>query len=290
MSKTTQTMMLNLTTLNWIQGTNKYRLNFSQPLDLRNVNAKLMMYQYSVYNSTYNISKALENNTYSIKWINGQIYNFTIPDGYYSFDDLDTNLQYNLAQNKLYFQNTTDTNKVLYYIKFSANTVLYKSQIDINFVPSTLPSGFTIPSGASWTMPIQSTYPQITLSKGLMTLFGFTKTATIPINQTVPSPNINASFLSDIAPRLSPTFSYYLTCNFVETKVSNVPNIFFQIPINAGYGKLISQTVGNSGTGLSVMKTIYNFMEITFLDNNYNTNVFNDPDIAISVILQIEEQ
>lgn len=284
-----QTMMLNLTTQNWIAGTNKYRINFTQPLDLRNKNAKIMMYQYSVYNSTYNISKELKNNTYSVTWINGQVYTFTIPDGYYSFDDLNTNLQFNLARNKLYLQNNTNSSQVLYYIKFSANTILYKSQIDINFIPSTLPTGFSIPSGAGWTLPLSSRYPQITLSDGLMSLFGFTKTATMPSSQIVPTPNVNVSFLSDIAPRLSPTFSYYLTCNFVDTMVSNVPNIFFQIPINAGYGKLISQTVGNSGTGLSCMKSIYNFLEITFLDNNFNSNVFNDPDIAISIILQIDE-
>ena len=309
-----EVMMVNLTTANWISGTNKYRYSFVQPLDFRNKKAKLMMYQYSVYNSTYNISKALGNNTYSIKWINGNTYNFTIPDGFYTFSDLNTNLQFNMAKNYLYLQSTSNASQVLYFIAFSANTVLYKAQIDVNYVPKTMPSGYSYPINmpvGQWTIQSSEKYPQIILSKGLQTLFGFSSQNTFPLSQTAVVNNginvgtdsdgnpltgstpyvVNQSFLSDTYPVLSPTFSYLLTCNLVDSgKISNIPTLFFQIPITSSYGKLISATVGNNGTGVSINPTVYNFLELSILDNNYNSIVFNDPELVISLLIQFENE
>ncbi len=81
----TERLTININTSHWLAGSNKYRYYFTSPLDLTKASAKLSMYQYGIYNSTFNITSAYNNNTYSIIWTNGTVYNFTIPDGYYSF-------------------------------------------------------------------------------------------------------------------------------------------------------------------------------------------------------------
>ena len=74
----------------------------------------------------------------------------------------------------------------------------------------------------------------------------------------------------------------------VESKLSLIPNIFFQVPLTAEFGKMISSTTP-SLTGLSVIPTIFNYIEISILDQNYNSLVLKDPELTISLILEIEE-
>ena len=73
---------------------NRYVYKFPRPVRF-NKNSKVSLYSFSMYNSTYNISSALNNYTFSVIWINNITYNFIIPDGYYSYTDLDNFLSYN---------------------------------------------------------------------------------------------------------------------------------------------------------------------------------------------------
>lgn len=288
LSKTTvDRFMVNLNTTHWVTGTNRYRLNFSSPLDLRGKKASLCMYQYGIYNSTYNISSKLGNNTYQIKWVDGTVYNCTMPDGYYDFSAINLNIQYNLVKNKLYLQNTTNASQVLYYISVSANTIQYASEININYLPSTLPTGYSIPTGATWTLPVSAMYPQLILSSGLRKLFGFKEQTSFPLSQSAGSTPVNVGFISDTFPILSPIFTYMLTCNMISSNVSPVPTLFYQIPLTKSFGSLISETVIDQ-TGLSINSSIYNFIEITLLDQDYNTLSLIDPELTISVVIEVE--
>ncbi len=283
----TERVMVNINTTNWVTGTNRYRLNFSSPLDLRGKKASLSMYQYGIYNSTYNISSKLGNNTYQIKWTNGTTYNVTMADGYYDFNAINLNIQYNLVRNKLYLENINNPSQVLYYISVSANSIQYASEINISFVPSTMPTGFQIPSGATWTLPTSNRYPQLILSTGLRKLFGFTTQTTFPTSQTVPATPVNAGFISNGYPVLSPVFTYLLTCNMVSSNVSPVPTLFYQVPLTKSFGSLISETVAQTN-GITVNPSIYNFIEITLLDQEYNTLSLIDPELTISLVIEIE--
>lgn len=279
--------MVNINTTHWIPGTNRYRLTFNSPLDLRGKTAHLCMYQYGVYNSTYNISSKLQNNTYSIKWIDGTIVNCVLADGYYDFNSLNLNIQYNLVKNKMYLQSSTNASQVLYYISVSANAIQYAGDININYIPTSLPTGYQIPVGATWTLPAVNTYPQLILSDGLRKLFGFKAQNTFPLTQAVPTPAVNAGFTSDTYPILSPVFTYLLTCNLVTSIVSSVPTLFYQIPLTKGFGSLISETISQNN-GLTINPSIYNFIEITLLDQDYNSLMLIDPELTISLVLEIE--
>jgi hypothetical protein len=282
----TERLMVNINTTNWVTGTNRYRLNFSSPVDLRGKKASLSMYQYGIYNSTYNISSKLGNNTYQIRWVNGILYNITLPDGYYDFNALNLNIQYNLIRNKLYFENINNPSQVLYYISVSANSIQYASEININFVPSVIPTGFQLPSGATW-LQTTNKYPQLILSPGLRKLFGFTSQTSFPTSQTVPATAVNVAFTSNTYPVLSPVFTYLLTCNMVSSNVSPVPTLFYQVPLTKSFGSLISETVAQTN-GITINPSIYNFIEITLLDQEYNSLSLIDPELTISLVIEIE--
>jgi hypothetical protein len=283
----TERLMVNINTTNWVTGTNRYRLNFSSPVDLRGKKASLSMYQYGIYNSTYNISSKLGNNTYQIRWINGTTYNITMPDGYYDFNALNLNIQFNLIRNKLYFENINNPSQVLYYISVSANSIQYASEINISFVPSVIPTGFQLPSGATWTVQATNRYPQLILSPGLRKLFGFTSQTSFPTSQTVPTPAVNVAFTSNTYPVLSPVFTYLLTCNMVSSNVSPVPTLFYQVPLTKSFGSLISETVAQTN-GITINPSIYNFIEITLLDQEYNSLRLIDPELTISLVIEVE--
>lgn len=64
--KTVKRQLININTSNYVSG-NKYSYKFPTPVKFQNCSVSL--YQFNMYNSTYNISAALGNNTYSINWL-----------------------------------------------------------------------------------------------------------------------------------------------------------------------------------------------------------------------------
>ena len=283
-----ETLTININTTHW-QGGNKYRFNFQQPLDLRNKKCELYMYQYSIYYSTFNISAKLNNNTFSIKWINGVLYNYTIPDGNYSFASLNQYIQYCMQTDKLILQQTNDTTKLLYYISCTTNATQYASEIDINYFPNSLPAGYQIPSGATWSVPSQNIYPQLILSQGLRTMFGFSTQTTFPVSQSVSNPAKNLSFLSDSYPVITPQFVYNILCNMVSSRANQVPNHFYSIPVNVEFGKALTNQT-SSMKGVTVNSVVYNFVELTFVDQDYKYLDLRDPEISVNLLITIEDE
>jgi len=287
--KKRSTVQLSINTTHWQSGTNRYRLPFAQPLDLRGRNAKLSMYQYGVYNSTYNISSALNNNTFTINWL-GQSVVCTIPDGFYSVSDLNIVIQFNLTKNKFYCFNTTNSSQVIFNFALSVNTARYAVQLDVNYIPASTATFWTTysqPATPGWTKPTVNTYPTITFSTNLEKLLGFdTSITTYPASTTVGTES-SKSFLSVTYPVLSPIFTYIVTCNLINNRLSQVPNLFHQIPLNKAYGQLLNETLGAT-EGLSCEETTFNYLEISFLDQNYNFLQRADPDMTMSVLLTMD--
>jgi hypothetical protein len=193
-----------------------------------------------------------------------------------------------MALNNLYLVNTSSSTQVLYFIDCLANAVQYAAELDILYVPSTMPAGYALPSGATWSLPATATYPQITLCDGLMKIFGFTSQSTCPLSQTVTS-QVNLSFLSDTYPVLSPIFCYMLACNWINSPFNLIPGLFFQIPLTSPFGNLITQTLPNSAmTSCSPGK--YAYFELQLYDQNLNPLILIDPEITITVLVQFSSK
>jgi hypothetical protein len=263
------------------QGSNRYTLKLPHAIKLEN--AKLSLYSFSMYNSTYNISQDLGNNLITFQWFDGTIYNWTIPDGYYSVDDANSWLIGKFIENNLYVENSSKTQNT-YFVRFQTNSVLYKNQIDVFYVPSQTEAttlGYLRPSGATWNFPNQRQMVQLTINDNLKKYFGM-KTRTLFGNETTIT---NYSYLSEIAPVISPVFSIYLSCNLVVSSYNNVANVFAQFPINVSYGSLI-QYNSVQDARIDIRSGIYNEISVQLWDQNYKPLQFSDTEFTLFLIIE----
>lgn len=255
-----------------------YVVKLGRQVDFSKPGSHVALYNLAMYNSTYNISSKFGNNTFSIKWIDNTVLNITIPDGYYSYDDFSTAIQYYLVQNNWFW---IVNNVAVYPITCSANPARYAAQINIVPVP-VASSGATKPSGATWNFPSVATTPQLTMTAKLGKIFGFSSQLTFP-----PAPQTtNYSFVSDICPIISPVYSYVLTCNLLNTNISTyINNVLTQVPLNNSFGGLV--TLNNLiPLPVPISAGKYSEIIIKFLDQDLNPLQLIDPEITCILVLE----
>ena len=264
---------------------NMYRLKLPKAVQFKKGD-KLSLYSFSMYNSFYNISASqYGNSNITFTWFNGTVYNWTIPDGYYSLSDLNLWLQQQFIINKLYCTNANNSQNI-YFVQFQTNSVLYKAQIDVYFMPSSTNAGlygYQIPSGASWTFPATNTMNKITINSNLKSYFGFSTLTTF--GEITPVQNMN--YLSDICPTISPVFSIYLGCNLIVSEFNQIGNLFSQFPISAAYGNLI-KIESTIDSQISIKEGIYSDIIITLWDQENRPLIFIDNELTLFLIIQTE--
>ena len=116
--------------------------------------------------------------------------------------------------NKLYCTNVNNSQNI-YFVQFQTNSVLYKAQIDVYFMPSATNValyGYQVAPGATWTFPSVNTMVRITINDNLKTYFGTSQTT---FGIITPAQNMN--YLSDVCPSISRVLSIYLGCNLITS-------------------------------------------------------------------------
>ena len=237
-----------------------------------------------MYNSFYNISQTQYQNTnITFTWFDGSVYNWTIPDGYYSLSDLNLWLQQQFILNKLYCVNSNNSQNI-YFVQFQTNSVLYKAQIDVYFMPSSANAtlyGYSKPEGATWNFPSVNTMVQITINDNLKVYFGTSQTT---FGIITPAQNMN--YLSDVCPSISRVFSIYLGCNLIVSEYNQIGNLFAQFPISSSYGNLIK--VESQEALISIKEGIYSEISITLWDQENKALHFIDKDLTLFLIVQTD--
>jgi hypothetical protein len=245
--------------------------------------------------SWFNINSALyRNNTFSYIWYYGngtaKTYTVTLPDGFYTLEDIQTYLElYFISQNQ-YFTNTT-TGQNLYYISFSTNATYYAVQLICSPIPSSVPSGFTAPpagfNGADGFPNVGYTYtPRVVISSSnnFGTVIGYIP-GTYPSAVTL----LTNSNLGTLTPNLTPVNSLILLCNLVSNDVSSQGNLFTSIPIsNTSFGSNISYNP-NFQSWISVNPGNYSSFSITILDQNFNYIEANDPNMLLTLTMDVPD-
>ena len=266
-------------------GNNLYRLKLPRAVQFQKGD-KLSLYSFSMYNSFYNISQTQYQNTnITFTWFDGTIYNFTIPDGYYSLSDLNLWLQQQFILNKLYCVNLNNSQNI-YFAVFQTNSVLYKAQIDVYFMPSATNAGlygYQKPESALWNFPATNTMVQITINDNFKTYFGFSTQTTFGNI----SPTQNMNYLSDICPSISRVFSIYLGCNLITSDYNQIGNLFSQFPFSSSYGNLI-KIESPIDALISIKEGIYSDITITLWDQENKPLQFVDKDLTLFLVVQTE--
>jgi len=254
----------------------------------------------SIYNSFYNISSAYGNNTIQLNYPIGASYTsytFTIPDGYYSYNDLNYFLQQQLIANKLYLISGTGTSATnVYYVSIATNAVQYKAQL--NFYPVPIASAL---AGLGLTQPLTTTSPngvavpalpttanntpQLIFNTAFGSLIGFLA-STLPAVPSTTSSSI--AIVSTITPQISVVNSLVLTTNLVHNfGLSNPCSTFEGLALTGGFGSLITRSAGSVEYS-DVATNEYQYIDIKFYDQNLNAITLLDIDVLI--ILAIKDK
>jgi hypothetical protein len=97
---------------------------------------KLALGSIQMYYSTFNITAAQSNNTFSYIWVDGREITITIPDGFYDINSINDFLHFVMIQQGHYLINTAG--EYFYFLTFVINSATY--QININAYPMSLAS------------------------------------------------------------------------------------------------------------------------------------------------------
>ena len=103
------------------------------------------------------------NPLFRYQWLNGVVYNFTIPDGNYDLDELNTQFKNLLIANKHHYNDSYNASRVFLF-NFVYNTLSDRVQIQCfatnNATIHPTPR-YTIPAGATWVSPDYTIVPVI---------------------------------------------------------------------------------------------------------------------------------
>ena len=226
-----------LTTANIEENSNNTKLVYNFPSGgytfKNDMIALQSVYQYF---SIFNITSDYGNNTFSYTWFDGVEYTITIPDGYYEISDLNSYFQSIMIANTHYMTNSAG--QFIYFLEFIVNTSRYAVQINSYPLDATIQStnGYILPSGASWSVPTTSTLSQFNINtSGFGEVLGY-EIGSYPSNQTG---STTASFLSSVAPQITPYSSILVSCNLVNNRAVIPSNILSSYtPLGTSIGGL----------------------------------------------------
>ena len=226
-----------LTTANIEENSNNTKLVYNFPSGgytfKNDMIALQSVYQYF---SIFNITSDYGNNTFSYTWFDGVEYTITIPDGYYEISDLNSYFQSIMIANMHYMTNSAG--QFIYFLEFIVNTSRYAVQINSYPLDTTIQStnGYILPSGASWSVPTTSTLSQFNINtSGFGEVLGY-EIGSYPSNQTG---STTASFLSSVAPQITPYSSILVSCNLVNNRAVIPSNILSSYtPLGTSIGGL----------------------------------------------------
>jgi len=244
--------------------------------------AEICVSNITIPYSWFNVTTAYANTTFSIIWTVGltQIgIPLTLQEGFYTVTTLNEAIQQLCIDNGLYLINVQGN--YVYYLTLLYNPSTYGVQLICSLVPSSLPSGWTQPSGF-FGYPTVPTTPQFVLvpESNLYQILGFVNNAVYPS-----SPSLNpVSFLSTFTPIGSNVNSLIIRCNLVNNSVGFPSDILDTMPITGTFGSNLNYSP-YALKWLRISSGIYQKLEIQIVDQNLNSMVILDSNVCISLLI-----
>lgn len=271
---------------NYVLGSgNEYIYEFPSQLKF-NENHKLGVSGVSIYNSTFNITARRGNNTLTFIWNadTTTTYTFTIPDGYYSVNQVNEFLQAQCILNNLYVTNASSQN--VYFIQLITNSSRYSVQLNSFYLPTSAEAttlGYSKPSGATWNYPVAASTPQLIFNAVFGNLIGFEGGTYPSAVQTT-----NQEFISTKSPKLNVVDNYVMTCNMISNVDYSIPSdILFTIPLTAGLGSLISITPSSVILN-HIAANHYKQIVIKFFSQDFEPLELNDTELTLTLVISDE--
>lgn len=270
---------------------NSWRYNFVGS-SVNFENNEVAVQSISLYNSQFNIDAAAFANTSFKVEVPTAATTTTLSinqaDGYYSYPDINHNIQTALVNAGAYLIDSTGDN--VFYIQFAENSTYYSCQLDCSPTPTSLPAGFTRPASGLYSLggsglPTTSHVPRLIIDNASFgSVLGFTS-ATYPSAATTSA----VSLLSNIIPQVHPSSSYIVRCDLVKNNFVVSGDILAALDRgDAGIGHLISYRPSqyawmntHNGARSSITITIY--------DQNDRPVHFRDLSVSIMLLIRAKK-
>ena len=291
-----RTLILNST--NIVAGTNNSILSYE--FAGGNVNLKkgqkVALASLQMYYSTFNITAANKNNSFSYVWVDGLTYAVNIPDGFYDIPALNNYLHFVMVQNKHYL--VTSTGDFVYFITLGINPVRYSCQVNCFGMSVAVAAANTwvLPSGATWVIPNNFIVPELVVGTNNFGLvIGFNAgtypnavIAGVPPAQTqTPAYTTDQEFLSSFTPQVTPISSFILTCSLINNNYAVPNNLMFSFAPQGVIGEQFT-VAPNQYVFIDVLPAQYNRFNIQFIDQNFRPVAIQDPNMIIQLVISEE--
>jgi len=224
----------------------------------------------SLYNSWFNITPTFNNQSCSYIWTDGTTNIVTLTPGSYTLDNISEYIQFVMTQNKHYLIDNNGNS--VFYLRMEVNPVYYSVVLTLTPLPTTLPSGWSLPSGVSWTLGNGQTPRFVTNASNFNKLIGFAASTTFPASVQTTAQQFN----STLTPIISPITAVNLACNWVnDNRFNSMPNIIGSFIPDNSTGNLISYTPPILSM-YPVTQNQYSGIEVSFLDQEFRPLILND--------------
>jgi len=250
-----------------------YKFNNTQRIKGKMALASLIMpySQENINKETYN------NSTFQIIY-NGQTTNISIPDGFYTLENLNYYLQYMMRETNNNIPYNIIDNNASYFLEFKYDTALYS--VKLIAYPTTLSGTPGKPNS------IYNGYcPQININSNFSDILGLQQNKLYP---SIPNSNvINIIYSKDEGkvPNLSPSNAYIMLCNIINNNISIPQNILYSFTPNTTYGSNIN-IYPPSLLWVDIYDNNYSYLEIEFIDENNNKLNIKDTNLIITLVIE----
>lgn len=272
---------------NVVAGTNNTTFEYNFPGGGINLkpHTKIALASITMYNSTPNISAALGNNTFSYYWIDATptLNVVTMPDGFYEISDINNFLHQTMLNNGHYLTEVS-TGDAVWFLTMSVNASTYKIDFLAYPMNTTLyvsPTNYTIPAGATWTIPATSKNPQFVIpATNFRNIVGFAP-GTYPSSNTVASITTSSS---SVAPQVSPLSSYLVKCNLVNNPYGIPNSLIYSFPPAGSFGTQFV-VAPNEYSFIDCQDGYYTQMRIEITDQLDRPTIILDSNINILMVI-----
>ena len=244
-----------------------------------------MYYSWSNINST-----TLNNNVFTYKWTFGtttNTYTVTIPAGLYEIASINQYFQFVCIQNGTYLINSAGRN--VYYAEFLVNPNRYAIQVNTFPVPTTLPTGWSVPvastaSGtAGWVgFPTTTFNPSLTFPANFCYIVGYAPNFSTSSNTGV---GTNLSYLSSTAPQVQPNSSVYVSISNIQNKYAVPNSIIYSLSPSVAFGEQIAERPPQFAWN-KLLSGTYNELRLTFLGIDKSPIPILDPTMTVILVIR----
>jgi hypothetical protein len=291
-----RTLILNAD--NIVEGTNNSVLSYE--FAGGNINLKkgqkVALANLQMYYSTFNITAANNNNTFSYIWVDGITYPVVMPDGFYTIDTINNFLHFTMVQNKHYLLATSGD--FVYFITLGINPTRYACEVNCFGMSVALATtnGWTLPAGATWVIPTNFIVPELVVgANNFKLIIGFqtgnypsSTIAGVPPAQTqTPASTGDEQFLSTSTPQVSVVSSFILTCSLINNNYAVPNNLIYSFSPQGTIGEQFT-IAPNQLVFIDCLPAQYNRFQVSFIDQNFRPIAIQDPNMIIQLIISDE--